>query len=82
MIVKLAVGIRRMLLRLELKESKGSLGIFVSMDGKSKDQIEHLKKTRQMAQYSRTLKVGKNDAWYTFTVAFLKKLNIQWKPPG
>ena len=58
--VKVADGTRHTLLRLEPKEAKENLGIYISMNGNSKDQLEHLiKKTRHMAEALRTSKVKK-----------------------
>ena len=43
------------------------------MDINAKDQIHYiLSKIRQMAEHLRTPRVGKREAWYIFTVAFLK----------
>ena len=45
------------------------------MDGNAKNQINYLlNKTRQMAEYLRTSRVEKREAWYTFTEAFLKTI--------
>ena len=61
-IVKVADKTRHTILCLEPKQTKKTFGIFVSMDGNSKDQMENLlKKSRQMAEYFRTSKVEKNE---------------------
>ena len=50
------------------------------MDDNAKDQINHLlSKTRQMAEHSRISRVEKREAWYTFTVAFLKTIEYPMK---
>ena len=73
--VKVSDGTRQTLLRLEPNKAKETLGICISMDGNSKDQMEHLlKKTRHMAEDFRTSKVTKKEAWYTLTAAFLKTI--------
>ena len=73
--VKVSDGTRQTLLRLKLNEAKETLGICISMDGNSKDQLEHLlKRTRHMAEDFRTSKVTKKEAWYTLTTAFLKTI--------
>ena len=67
--------VREQLGRLEPHSAKETLGIFVVMDGNSKDEINHLlTKTRQMAEYLRTANIKKKEAWYTFTTAFMKTL--------
>ena len=73
--VKVSVDSRESLLRLEPNQAKETLGIFVSMDGNTKDQTHHpLSKTRQMAEYLRILRVEKREVWYTFTADFLKRI--------
>ena len=72
---KVSDGSRQPLLRLESNQAKGTLGIFVSMDGNAKDQILHLlSKTRRMVEYLRISRVEKREAWYTFTASFLKTI--------
>ena len=67
--------VRERLERLEPHSAKETLGIFVAMDGNSKDEINHLlTKTRQMAEYLRTANITKTETWYTFTAAFMKTL--------
>ena len=62
--VKVVDEIRQTLLRLESRQAKEILGIFVSMDDNSTDQVERLLgKTRQMAKYFRSSKVEKNETW-------------------
>ena len=73
--VKVADSSRQPLLRLEPNQTKETLGIFVPMRGNAKDQILNpLSKTGQMAEYLRTWRVEKQEAWYTFTAAFLKTI--------
>ena len=67
--------VRERLEWLEPHEAKETLGIFVSMDGNSIDEVNNLlTKTRQMTEYLRTAKNKKKEAWYTFTAAFMKTL--------
>ena len=78
--VKVSDGSRQPLLPLEPNQAKGTLGIFVSMDGNTKDQINHLlSKTRHMAEHLRTSRVEKREAWYTFTAALLKTIEYPMK---
>ena len=58
--VKVSDGSRQSLLRLEPNQAKETLGIFVSMDGNAKYQVNHLlSKTRQIAEHLRTSRVEK-----------------------
>ena len=67
--------VRERLERLEPHSTKETLGIFVAMDGNSRDDIKHLlTKTRQMAEYLRTANITKTEAWYTFTATIMKTL--------
>ena len=56
--VKVSDGSRQPLLHLEPNQVKETLGIFVSMHGNTKDQINHLlSKTGHMAEHLRTSRV-------------------------
>ena len=56
--VKVSDGSRQPLLPLEPNQVKETLGIFVSMHGNTKDQINHLlSKTGHMAEHLRTSRV-------------------------
>ena len=68
-------NVREQLKRLEPHNTKEILYTFVAMDGNSRDKDNYfLTKTRQMAEYLQTANIKKKETWYTFTAAFMKKL--------
>jgi len=68
-------GIRITLERLYVSVAAESLGVWIAMDGNQDKKIDIMKKKAQefAAQIS-TKKVSRNDALYTYSPSFMKKL--------
>jgi hypothetical protein len=68
-------GVRVTLERLEPSEARGTLGVFIAMDGNWREEVRVLKeKTITFAEQLRVGSVMPNEAWYSFNVTVMKSI--------
>ena len=61
--------------RLEAREAKETLGVFLSVDGNNREQIEDLQdKTEIFAAQVRTSKTSREEAWWALELTIMKSL--------